>query len=280
VLKTTRAHTRIPDADPAAFDARLRRLIALCVERSDGELNAGYLADESFYSQRAAYRSLLRARGRGGTRALELGAGIGLMSIALALSGWEVTGLDLYDDRSEALGRWSGVADRYEFLRRDLEEPSLGLEEAQFDAVLMIDVIEHVKNVRLVLENALAALKPGGVLVVTTPNYGRLNTRVRSLRSLVAPAWPIRLDDYMAEGEFTGHVREFTAPEMDEVFRRCGFDVVHLEYFAGARGDRAHTVASGRVAREFVRWSWKVQRLAGRLLPQVNSCFVIVGRKP
>lgn len=269
----------VAGADAGTFDARLRHLIDLCVRNAGERLNANYLEEESFYSQRSAYQALLRNRGGSGTRAVELGAGTGLMSVALALSGWEVTGVDLYDDTSQALSRWAGVSHRYEYLRQDLEAPSYGLEPDHYDAAFIIDVIEHVKNVRVVLENAYAALRPGGLLIITTPNYGRLNARLKALRAAISPAWPIGLDDYVESRPYIGHVREFTGGEMAEVFRRCGFQVVDLRYFACATGGRAQTVASGGTMRGLIRASWAVQRLAGRVFAGVNSSFVIVGRK-
>jgi SAM-dependent methyltransferase len=265
--------------DAGSFEVHLRRLISLCVENCGPEVNANYLAEESRYSQQRAYAALLRNRQNPGTRALELGAGTGLMGVGLALSGWDVTGVDLYDDRSEALAWWAGVSHRYEFLRRDLEASSYGLEPETFDVAFIIDCIEHVKNVRAVLENAHAALRPGGLLILTTPNYGRLNTRLKALRAVVSPAWPIRLEHYVADTPYIGHVREFTGGEMVQVLGQCGFQPIDLQYFSCATGRRALTVSENSNMRRVISASWGVQRFASRILPALSSSFVIVGRK-
>ena len=42
--------------------------------------------------------------------------------------------------------------------------------KVQFDIVIAIEVIEHIKDIQSALRNMLRLLKPGGVLYMTTPN--------------------------------------------------------------------------------------------------------------
>ena len=49
--------------------------------------------------------------------------------------------------------------------------------DASFDIVLLIEVIEHLENHRVALGELARVLKPGGVLILTTPNIMRLNSR-------------------------------------------------------------------------------------------------------
>jgi SAM-dependent methyltransferase len=49
--------------------------------------------------------------------------------------------------------------------------------DASFDVVLLVEVIEHLENHRLALGELARILKPGGVLILTTPNIMRLNSR-------------------------------------------------------------------------------------------------------
>jgi SAM-dependent methyltransferase len=58
----------------------------------------------------------------------------------------------------------------------DLLKP-LPYADAGFDVVLLIEVIEHLENHRLALGELARILKPGGVLILTTPNIMRLNSR-------------------------------------------------------------------------------------------------------
>ncbi len=50
--------------------------------------------------------------------------------------------------------------------------------DASFDIVLLVEVIEHLENHRVALGELARILKPGGVLILTTPNIMRLNSRL------------------------------------------------------------------------------------------------------
>jgi SAM-dependent methyltransferase len=54
----------------------------------------------------------------------------------------------------------------------------LPYEDESFDVILLIEVIEHLENHRIALGELARLLKSGGVLIVTTPNIMRLNSRL------------------------------------------------------------------------------------------------------
>ena len=54
----------------------------------------------------------------------------------------------------------------------------LPYEDASFDVVLLVEVIEHLENHRVALGELARILKPNGVLIMTTPNIMRLNSRL------------------------------------------------------------------------------------------------------
>ncbi|MBM4257543.1 MAG: class I SAM-dependent methyltransferase [Deltaproteobacteria bacterium] len=58
----------------------------------------------------------------------------------------------------------------------DLLKP-LPYSDASFDVVLLVEVIEHLENHRIPIGELARILKPGGVLILTTPNIMRLNSR-------------------------------------------------------------------------------------------------------
>jgi SAM-dependent methyltransferase len=64
----------------------------------------------------------------------------------------------------------------------DLRKP-LPYADASFDIVLLVEVIEHLENHRIAIGELARILKPGGVLILTTPNIMRLNSRLHFLFS-------------------------------------------------------------------------------------------------
>ena len=88
-----------------------------------------------------------------GRRVLELGAGLGLPSLAAALRGADVLATDWADDAVDLLrenAARNGVALRAERVRWD--EPGLVLAGAPWDLVLCADVLYEQRNADLLLE--------------------------------------------------------------------------------------------------------------------------------
>jgi len=70
------------------------------------------------------------------------------------------------------------------FVQADLDRPPYPIADASADLVLAIEVIEHLENPRAFVRELIRILKPGGRLVVTTPNQlsvlSKINLVVRN----------------------------------------------------------------------------------------------------
>lgn len=122
----------------------------------------------------ARYRlvlGLLAPVARRGGSMLDVGCASGYYSVAFASAGGVATGVDISQASVEIARRRSelaGVANRTEFLQGDMRD--LRLRDSSFDAALMVEVIEHVREQREALAEVFRLLKPGGRLYLTTPN--------------------------------------------------------------------------------------------------------------
>jgi SAM-dependent methyltransferase len=109
-----------------------------------------------------------------GLRVLDLGCRDGALSVAY-LTGNEVVGVDV-DRAALSAAERRGIRTVW----ADLDEP-LPFEDATFDAVVVGEVLEHLRFPELAILEARRVLRPGGVLVGSVPNNYRLKSRLRFL---------------------------------------------------------------------------------------------------
>ena len=98
---------------------------------------------------------------------LDAGCGEGFGTVTLVDAAASVLGVDYSNEAIEACRKkWDKP--NLSFRRLDLTDPQ-GFEE-QFDLVLNFQVLEHIENEPPFLEGLKARIKPGGRLMLTTPN--------------------------------------------------------------------------------------------------------------
>jgi SAM-dependent methyltransferase len=102
-----------------------------------------------------------------GRRVLDAGCGTGYGSKILAESGAaEVVGVDIEESVVEAVRGHQSAGVRFEV--GDVRE--LPFEDASFDLVVSFEVIEHVAEHDVVLDEFARVLRPGGIVAVSSPN--------------------------------------------------------------------------------------------------------------
>lgn len=108
-----------------------------------------------------------------GKAVLDLGCAGGFMAEAMARRGAEVTGIDPAEGAiaaARAHAAAEGLAIRYE---TGVGE-ALPYDDASFDAVVCVDVLEHVADLPKVLAEVARVLKPGGLFLFDTINRNPL----------------------------------------------------------------------------------------------------------
>jgi 2-polyprenyl-3-methyl-5-hydroxy-6-metoxy-1,4-benzoquinol methylase len=166
-------------------------------------------------------------------RVLDFGSYFGNFSLACRRAGHDVHALDSYAEYGAAfaacvaLQRDAGiVVDDFARTGFDLAPVADGT----FDAVLCMGVIEHIAHTPKQMLNTLTrVLKPGGVLIIDTPNLGYLYKRLALLDGETIFC-PIAMQ-YDTELPFEGHHREYTVDEVVWMLGQAGHDVVDVETF-------------------------------------------------
>ena len=166
-----------------------------------GERTVPGIVEENYWFRRheAAYAWLLpHVEGR---TVLEVGCGEGYGTAMIASVAKQVLGVD-YDQ--PAISHAAATYPQAAFARANLAALPIG--DAGMDVVATLQVIEHVWDHPQFVRECARVLRPGGTLLVTTPN------RLTFSPGLDKPVNPF-------------HTREFTAAELTRLLSRCGFAV-------------------------------------------------------
>jgi SAM-dependent methyltransferase len=189
----------------------------------------------------------------GAPTVLELGAGAGTTAQTLAAAGLRVIASDVVDNQLPEPPP-AGVTN----LRLDASR-EFPVADESIDAVFAGELIEHLFDTRDFLDEIWRVLRPGGVLVLTTPNLAGLQDRLRFLLGR-APRQIDPLHPYLYL-----HIRGFTARSLRRTLRETGF--------------RDHTLRSN-----FVAFRWKsgrrlYLRTPARLLPGLGGSLIVSAHK-
>lgn len=97
-------------------------------------------------------------------RLLEVGCGAGRLTAAMQRDGWQAEGQDIDADAAENARKTYGINVHLGNLVK------LRLLAESYDAIVMNHVIEHLYDPTALIRECRRLLKPGGLLVATTPN--------------------------------------------------------------------------------------------------------------
>lgn len=207
--------------------AYLEELLGEAAPSSSPELDAavaGHGAGRLRNSRHRAVMDLVE-----GARVLDLGCDIGVIAQAVAGKADQVLAIDIRPETIE-IARGFFVAANVEYRLGDLFE--LGLSDSSFDCVLFLETVEHAEDPVTFLREIHRLLRPGGVLILSTPNalsyYELLRQLVRWWPSFRSDAGIRRLaakvgSEAVGTGTEEDHLYAWTWETLYRLVWRCGF---------------------------------------------------------
>jgi 2-polyprenyl-3-methyl-5-hydroxy-6-metoxy-1,4-benzoquinol methylase len=167
-------------------------------------------ADTNVHEQAA---NLLRIYVPKGKCVIDIGAGAGAFSQRLADIGYDISGLDI-DEK-----KW--IPTSIPFIKLDIDK---GIQESidrQYDAACCFEVIEHVENPWNLMREIRSVLKPGGLLLLSTPNTTSFLSRAIFLLKG-------RFHQFDNADLSYGHISPITAFEVSNIAKSVGWEILEI----------------------------------------------------
>lgn len=145
------------------------------------------------------------------SRVLDVGAGAGAMSQRLFDLKYDVTALDIDKEK------WK--PDHIPFFVLDIDAGVSKSIDNQFDAIVCLEVIEHVENHWNLMRDLYQSIKPGGILIVSTPNVSSFVGRIMFLI----------YGEMLSFQEISlsyGHINPITHFHLSHLARKTGWEII------------------------------------------------------
>lgn len=187
------------------------------------------------------------ARQRGGPgRLVDIGGGVGLFAASALEQGWDAYSADVSEHAARVAASRLGTARSLTSVPRSLE--------GTCDLVTLWCVVAHVPDPRQIVADALRLLKPGGRLLLSTPNF-RFQAPFAGVAARLG-----RPVDFAA----SDHLLQFTPEALERVLASAGVTSLRFVHW----GSTEDCLFERRLARMLVpakrlwnRGAWELTRL-------------------
>jgi 2-polyprenyl-6-hydroxyphenyl methylase/3-demethylubiquinone-9 3-methyltransferase len=206
-------------------------------------------------------------------RVLDVAAAQGNFSLALAERGYAVTWNDIRSDLVDYV-RLKHETGQLSFAPGNAFELSFA---EPFDAILITEIIEHVAHPDKLLEKMAELVRPGGFIVMTTPNGAYFRNRLPRFSDCADPG---AFEPAQFKPDTDGHIFLLHRDEIGPMARRAGLRVDHLALFTNpltnghVKMGRVLKYLPGFLVALLEKWSQKLPRaFSDRVLIQIGARF-------
>jgi 2-polyprenyl-3-methyl-5-hydroxy-6-metoxy-1,4-benzoquinol methylase len=162
---------------------------------------------------------VLRKRGVTGETFVDVGCGTGSLADWVAGMFPRYVGVDVV--------RYPEFADDREFVEVDLETGAIPLANGFADVVAAVETIEHLENPRAFMRELVRIVRPGGWVIVTTPNQ----LSVLNILSLMIRRRHVHFQDV----HYPAHLTALIEVDLRRIAAESGLDEVGVEYSGSGR---------------------------------------------
>ncbi|MGQ0551996.1 MAG: class I SAM-dependent methyltransferase [Planctomycetota bacterium] len=191
-------------------------------------------------------------------RWVDFGCGRGEFLAAVGGGQAQATGLDYWEPNAASV-----LGEGYSAVVADLNRP-LPFRDGTLAGATLIEVIEHILQAETLCAELARVVRPGGWLVLTTPNVAHLRYRWRALTG-----HPPKQEGY--------HYRFFTRRTLRELLEECGFQLDGYASYGtssvlsrvgrlagrGRQYKRRYQVPTGLESLLATHFVWRLRRVAG-----------------
>jgi SAM-dependent methyltransferase len=207
------------------------------------------LGISAFPIYRAVADAVIDRHGKGGTL-IDVGCGIGNLWSYLGSRFDRYVGVDVV--------RYDGLPAGVEFHKIDLDTGRAPLPDAAGDVVAAVETIEHLENPRAFARELTRLARPGGWVIITTPNQ-------LSLLSKMTLVLKNEFNAFQA-GDYPAHLTALVEADLRRIGGESGWADLAVAY-----------TRSGRMpgtARHWPRW------LSGLVPRTLSDNVLVIGRRP
>lgn len=175
---------------------------------------------------------------RPGGAYLEIGAGTGSVALTVMDQFDKLVLTELSPVRAEQMGRLFQPFPKTEVIAHNLDREELPYADGTFDTVAFVAVIEHLVEPISATQRLFRVTKPGGRVIIMTPNVAKLTRRVKLLRgefpstASLEEGWLCYDRKTPTDLHDEGHLHYFTYPSLERLcLERVGFSKVERRGF-------------------------------------------------